>query len=155
MFYGFWAHPNTGRPPPPQKKRKKAMRIASYASVRKTYKQGELRFKHFCSCFYNSLIHLQINKMGFNAKGTGDPFTFTLINRKRGPEIKFQVQAPNAEVYQNWTTQIKSILDMQSQFLLGRWRYNTRGSRPIWPCSSRAYKNGVPYHKPWKWFQSV
>ena len=82
-------------------------------------------------------LTLQVNKMGFNEKGTGDPLTFTLIDKTPGSDVKFHVQAPNAEVYHNWCMQIRSILDMQKDLMEGRWCSETISSLENYPfCES-------------------
>ena len=48
-----------------------------------------------------------------------DPLTFMLIDKTPGSDLRIVIQATNEDVKQNWVTQIRSILDMQGDFLKG------------------------------------
>ena len=58
--------------------------------------------------------------MSLDQRGTeNDPLTFTLIDKTPGSDLRIVIQAPSEDVKQNWVTQIRSILDMQGDFLKG------------------------------------
>ncbi len=68
------------------------------------------------------VLRLQANKMSLQqAPVDGDPLTFTLIDKTPGSDLRIVIQAPSDDVKQNWVTQIRSILDMQGDFLKGWW----------------------------------
>lgn len=61
-----------------------------------------------------------MNKMSMNEEPVGgDPLTFTIIDKSPGSDLRLVCQAANEEVKENWVTQIRSILDMQGDFLKG------------------------------------
>ena len=58
--------------------------------------------------------------MSLNQRGIdNDPLTFMLIDKTPGSDLRIVIQAPSEDVKQNWVTQIRSILDMQGDFLKG------------------------------------
>ena len=58
---------------------------------------------------------MSLNKQGLD----NDPLTFMLIDKTPGSDLRIVIQAPSEDVKQNWVTQIRSILDMQGDFLKG------------------------------------
>lgn len=48
-----------------------------------------------------------------------DPLRFVLIDKAPLHSIYITCQAPSEDVRENWVSQIKSILDMQGDFLRG------------------------------------
>ena len=72
--------------------------------------------------------------MSLNQHGVDqDPLTFTLIDKTPGSDLRIVIQAPSEDVKQNWVTQIRSILDMQGDFLKG-----TGGSGVAWALTPKA-----------------
>ena len=61
----------------------------------------------------------QANKMALNDKGNSDPLTLLLTDKTPGSDLKLVLQAKSEEMKQNWVSQIRSILDMQGDFLRG------------------------------------
>jgi len=62
----------------------------------------------------------QINNMSMNDNISGEPLMFSLLDKTPQTDLKIHCQAPSEEVKDNWTTQLRSILDMQGDFLRGR-----------------------------------
>lgn len=60
---------------------------------------------------------VKVNKMSMTEKVEGEPLRFVLVDKTPGTDMKFIVQAPSEEVKNEWITQIRSILDMQGDFL--------------------------------------
>ncbi|CAE1271113.1 Kalirin,Rho guanine nucleotide exchange factor 25,Triple functional domain protein,Death-associated protein kinase 1,Death-associated protein kinase 3 [Acanthosepion pharaonis] len=60
---------------------------------------------------------VKVNKMSMTEKVEGEPLRFVLVDRTPGTDMRFIVQAPSEEVKNEWITQIRSILDMQGDFL--------------------------------------
>lgn len=56
--------------------------------------------------------------MAMDDKGGIDPLHFELYDKVCN-ELHLTCQAPTEEIKQNWITQIRSILDMQGDFLRG------------------------------------
>ncbi len=56
--------------------------------------------------------------MALNDKGT-EPLTFVLNDKTPGSDLKLIMKAESDEIKQNWVSQIRSILDMQGDFLRG------------------------------------
>ena len=48
-----------------------------------------------------------------------NPLVFKLVDKTHGAQKELLVQPPSDDVKQNWVTHIKSILDMQTDFLQG------------------------------------
>ena len=65
-------------------------------------------------------LSVQINKMTIQDKLAEDPLRFLLGDKTPGSELALICQAPSEEVKLNWVTQIKSLLDMQGDFLRGQ-----------------------------------
>ena len=59
--------------------------------------------------------------MAMNNTVDGEPLKFILIDRTPGSDIKYVVQATSEEVKDTWIKEIRSILDMQGDFLRGQW----------------------------------
>lgn len=59
--------------------------------------------------------------MSMTEKVEGEPLRFVLVDRTPGTDMRFIVQAPSEEVKNEWITQIRSILDMQGDFLRGKF----------------------------------
>ena len=55
-----------------------------------------------------------------NSEVEGEPLKFVLIDRTPGSDIKYVVQATSEEVKETWIKEIRSILDMQGDFLRGQ-----------------------------------
>lgn len=49
-----------------------------------------------------------------------DPLKFVLIDKTPGADLKLVIQAPSEEVKATWVSHIRSILDMQGDFLRGK-----------------------------------
>ena len=60
--------------------------------------------------------------MGLQESGNSGDLTFTLTDKAPGSDLKLVMQAPTEQVRQNWVSQIRSILDMQGDFLKGKLR---------------------------------
>lgn len=52
-------------------------------------------------------------------KVPGEPLMFILIDKSPNSDLKLICQAPSEDVKENWTTQLRSILDMQGNLLRG------------------------------------
>ena len=50
-----------------------------------------------------------------------NPLVFKLVDKTPGAMCSLLVQSPSDDVKQNWVTHIKSILDMQKDFLQGNY----------------------------------
>ena len=50
-----------------------------------------------------------------------NPLVFKLMDKTPGSHKELLVQAPSDDVKQNWVTHIQSILDMQIDFLQGKF----------------------------------
>lgn len=61
----------------------------------------------------------QVNKMSMANQEEGEPLKFVLIDRTPGSDMKYIIQAPSEEVKDTWIREIRSILDMQGDFLRG------------------------------------
>ena len=57
--------------------------------------------------------------MSMTPQVDGEPLKFVLIDRTPGSDVKYYVQAPSEEVKATWIREIRSILDMQGDFLRG------------------------------------
>ena len=58
--------------------------------------------------------------MAVQEKGvSGDPNTFTLIDKTPGSDVKLLCQPTSQEIKENWVAQITSLLEMQGDFLRG------------------------------------
>jgi hypothetical protein len=66
--------------------------------------------------------------MALEDKVAEDPLRFVLIDKTPGSDFALTCQAPSEEIKQNWIAHIRSLLDMQGDFL--------RGIRSL-PCSVR------------------
>ncbi len=75
------------------------------------------------------IFALQANKMNLDKSGGTDPMQFVLIDKTPGSDLKLILQAPSEEIKQNWVTQIRSILDMQGDFLKGRSKVKVKVTR--------------------------
>jgi len=51
---------------------------------------------------------------------SGEPLMFSLLDKTPQTDLKIHCQAPSEEVKENWTSQLRSILDMQGDFLRGQ-----------------------------------
>ena len=69
--------------------------------------------------------------MNLDKSGGTDPMQFVLIDKTPGSDLKLILQAPSEEIKQNWVTQIRSILDMQGDFLKGRSKVKVTQIRSI------------------------
>ncbi|XP_029657628.1 kalirin isoform X4 [Octopus sinensis] len=58
-----------------------------------------------------------VNKMSMNENAEGDDLKFILIDRTPDSNMKYIIQAPTEEIRDEWIAQIRSILDMQGDFL--------------------------------------
>jgi len=61
----------------------------------------------------------QINKMAISDKVAEDPLRFLLVDKTPGSDFALVCQTPSEEVKHNWITHIRSLLDMQGDFLRG------------------------------------
>ena len=60
--------------------------------------------------------------MSLTDKGVhNNPLVFKLLDKTPGSHKELLVQAPSDDVKQNWITHIKSSLDMQNDFLQGKF----------------------------------
>jgi len=50
----------------------------------------------------------------------GEPLQFVLNDKTPSSDLKLICQAPSEEVKENWTSQLRSILDMQGNMLRGK-----------------------------------
>ena len=50
----------------------------------------------------------------------GEPLKFILVDGTPAADIKYVVQTPSEEVKETWIKEIRSILDMQKDFLRGK-----------------------------------
>jgi len=62
---------------------------------------------------------LQINKMSLDDKSPLDPLRFILIDKNPGSDLKLLCQTLNEDVQHTWLETIRSLLDMQGDFLRG------------------------------------
>jgi len=51
----------------------------------------------------------------------GEPLLFSLLDKTPQTDLKIHCQAPSEEVKDNWTSQLRSILEMQGDFLRGQY----------------------------------
>lgn len=49
-----------------------------------------------------------------------EPLRFMLTDKSPGSDAKYLIQCPNEEVKNNWVSSLKSILDMQGFFTIGK-----------------------------------
>jgi len=61
----------------------------------------------------------QVNNMSMNDKMVGEPLLFVLLDKTPQTDLKIVCQAPSEEVKDNWTSQLRSILEMQGDLLRG------------------------------------
>jgi len=54
-----------------------------------------------------------------NDKMVGEPLLFVLLDKTPQTDLKIVCQAPSEEVKDNWTSQLRSILEMQGDLLRG------------------------------------
>ena len=52
----------------------------------------------------------------------GEPLLFSLLDKTPQTDLKIHCQAPSEEVKENWTSQLRSILEMQGDFLRGQYQ---------------------------------
>ncbi|KAL8612449.1 hypothetical protein ACOMHN_058577 [Nucella lapillus] len=71
----------------------------------------------FSNASYIYKNSLKVNKMAMTNTVEGEPLKFILIDRTPGSDVKYVVQAPSEEVKETWIREIRSILDMQGDFL--------------------------------------
>jgi hypothetical protein len=57
--------------------------------------------------------------MSMDDRVAGEPLQFILIDKTPSSDLKLICQAPSDEVKDNWTSQLRSILDMQGNLLRG------------------------------------
>jgi len=50
----------------------------------------------------------------------GEPLLFALLDKTPQTDLKIVCQGPSEEVKDNWTSQLRSILEMQGDFLRGQ-----------------------------------
>lgn len=65
--------------------------------------------------FKNSI---KANKMSITDHSDEGPLCFVLSDKTPGLDLKMICQAPDEEIKQNWVTQVKSMLQMQGDFLI-------------------------------------
>jgi len=58
--------------------------------------------------------------MSMNDRLAGEPLLFALLDKTPQTDLKIVCQAPSEDVKDNWTSQLRSILDMQGDFLRGQ-----------------------------------
>ncbi|GFR86674.1 triple functional domain protein-like isoform X7 [Elysia marginata] len=71
-------------------------------------------FSNATYIFKNSL---KVNKMSLTDKVEGEPLKFMLTDRTPGSDVRMIIQAKSEENKDQWIKQIRSILDMQGNFL--------------------------------------
>ncbi|KAK7507484.1 hypothetical protein BaRGS_00001419 [Batillaria attramentaria] len=71
----------------------------------------------FSNASYVYKNSLKVNKMSMTNVVEGEPLKFVLIDRTPGSDMKYIIQAPSEEVKDTWIKEIRSILDMQGDFL--------------------------------------
>jgi hypothetical protein len=59
--------------------------------------------------------------MSMDDRVAGEPLQFILIDKTPSSDLKLVCQAPSDEVKDNWTSQLRSILDMQGNLLRGTY----------------------------------
>ena len=57
--------------------------------------------------------------MAIEDKVAEDPLRFLLVDKTPGSDFALVCQAPSEDIKLNWVTHIKSLLDMQGDFLRG------------------------------------
>jgi len=62
----------------------------------------------------------QVNNMSMDDKIPGEPLVFALLDKTPQTDLKILCQAPSDDVKDSWTSQLRSILEMQGDFLRGR-----------------------------------
>jgi len=62
---------------------------------------------------------MQINNMSMNDDIAGEPLMFSLLDKTPQTDLKIHCQAPSDDVKDNWTSQLRTILEMQGDFLRG------------------------------------
>ncbi|KAK3082713.1 hypothetical protein FSP39_003330 [Pinctada imbricata] len=60
---------------------------------------------------------LKTNKMIMKCPLPNEPLKFMLIDKSPSSDTRFIIQAQSEEILETWTTKIKSILDMQNDFI--------------------------------------
>jgi len=69
------------------------------------------------------VLVLQVNNMSLEENVDNDRLRFVLTDKTALSTLQLVCQAPNDEVRQNWVTQIRSLLDMQGDLLLGKFSH--------------------------------
>jgi len=57
--------------------------------------------------------------MSMDDKIPGEPLLFALRDKTPQSDLKILCQAPSEDIKDNWTSQLRSILEMQGDFLRG------------------------------------
>ena len=50
----------------------------------------------------------------------GEPLQFILVDKTPQSDLRLICQTPSEDVKENWTTQLRTILDMQGNLLRGK-----------------------------------
>ncbi|ESO86296.1 hypothetical protein LOTGIDRAFT_220800 [Lottia gigantea] len=77
----------------------------------------EKRKGDFSNANYVFKNSVKVNKMAMSNTVENDPTKFMLIDRTPGSDLKLIIQAPSADNKDTWVKEIRSILDMQGDFL--------------------------------------
>ncbi|KAK6165753.1 hypothetical protein SNE40_022615 [Patella caerulea] len=77
----------------------------------------EKRKGDFSNANYVFKNSVKVNKMSMTNSVDNDPLRFMLIDRTPGSDLKFLIQAISEENKETWVKEIRSILDMQGDFL--------------------------------------
>jgi hypothetical protein len=58
--------------------------------------------------------------MSMDIRVAGEPLQFILVDKTPQSDLRLICQTPSEDVKENWTTQLRTILDMQGNLLRGK-----------------------------------